>query len=467
MPKPKAKIEFKNPKLRRIVFLGETIQTRGEVQEIIRKNWREIVYDIGVGLSASEIALKYGIGRRSLFNFLKLIGTSIEEIRKLVKQEEEMKKKTELEKLEMKMIRLKVVPKTPEEFEKLVEWANRVKADLNKSTYSRYMNIWLELCSFTGKNPKDISKDDILEYLTYKKLEWKEAGKDLEDRAIKAQFSAGVITPLRVFCGQQGIPIDRALRTTEYESPYRKVRINVIERFKILEWIYEHYPNEFLRARALLLAEYYNAHRDKELSTLMFEPQDGIVIVYSKGKRGLRYEKILRKDVYEMIKGYLPIGNGLRRKLKKILKEAYKEVLKDGTVTKKYALEHPFHVWRHTACNDLIDYSDYNISLIMSTLGWKNPSMIVKVYGKASSDMIARALGWKYALRKPFEFIYNVYSVEKVKNKYVIRKTRALLDEAYLRGWITKEHYEEVKRIQNDLIQEFKAKVGNVEVIES
>lgn len=466
MPKPKAKIEFKNPKLRRIVFLGETIQTRGEVQEIIRKNWREIVYDIGVGLSASEIALKYGIGRRSLFNFLKLIGTSIEEIRKLVKQEEEMKKKTELEKIELKMIRLKVVPKTPEEFEKLVDWALTVKADLSKSTYSKYMKVWLELCQFTGKNPKDITKDDVVEFVTYKKLEWSEKGKNMEDQVVKSAFSSSIKSPLRVFCSQQGIPIDRALKTVEYESPYRKVRINVVQRFKILEWIYEHYPNDFLWVKAVLYGLYYNAHRDKELPTIAFEPQDGIVYVYTLGKRGIRYTKYLRKDVYEIVRGYLPIGNGRIRRLKKILREAYENILKPGTVTYKYAMERPLHVWRHTACNDLIDFTGYNIAIIMELLGWKNPSMITKVYGKASSDMIAQVMGWKYALRKPFEFLYNVYAVERKGNKYIVKKDRALLDEAYLRGWITKEHYEEVKRIQNDLIREFKAKVGNVEVIE-
>jgi len=465
MRKKSIKIEFKNPRLRRIVYLGETFRARGESQEIIRRNWREIVYDIGVGLSASEVALKYGVSRRLLFNYLKWIGTSIDEIRKLVRQEEEMKKKTELERVELKMIRLKVVPKNMEDFEKLVEWAKRIKADLKSTTYSKYVNVWLELCAFTCKNPTDITKNDILEFLTWKKLEWKEKGKNLEDQVVKSQFSSAIITPLRVFCSQQGIPIDRALKTSEYESPYKRVRISVEERFKILEWIYKHYPSKFERIKAVLKALYYNAHRRHELTTIMFEPQDGIVIVYTKGKKGLRYEKILRKDVYEMIKGYLPIGEHAIQEISNILKEAYEAVLKDGTVTKKYALEHPLHVWRHTACNDLIDYSDYNISLIMSTLGWKNPSMIVKVYGKASPDMIARALGWKYGLRRPFEFIHNVYSVEKKEDKYIVKKTKALLDEAYSRGWITEEYYRTVEKIESDLIEEFKIKVRNVEVI--
>ena len=465
MRKKSIKIEFKNPRLRRIVYLGETFQSRGEGQEVIRKNWRDIVYDIGVGLSASEVALKYGVSRRLLFKYLKLIGTSIDEIRKLVRQEEEMKKKTELEKVELKMVRLKVVPKNMEDFEKLVEWSKRIKADLNSATYQKYMNIWLELCAFTGKNPSDITKEDILEFLTYKKLEWKEKGKDLEDRVVKSLFSSHIITPLRVFCSQQGIPIDRALKTTEYESPYKRVRISVEERFKILEFIEKHYPEKFERAKAVLFSAYYNAHRRNEFPTIMFEPQDGIVIVYTKGKKGLRYEKILRRDVYEIIRKHLPIGLSALQEIVNILKEAYEAVLKDGTVTKKYALEHPLHVWRHTACNDLIDYSDYNISLIMSTLGWKNPSMIVKVYGKATPDMIARALGWKPGLKRPFEFIHNVYSVEKKKDKYVVKKTKALLDEAYRRGWITKEYYETVKKIENDLIEEFKIKVRNVEVV--
>lgn len=465
---PKFKIsQIQNPKLKRIISLGESITTRGEVQEVIRKNWRDIVIDIGCGLSADDISVKYGISRRSLFYYLRMLGTSIEEIRRLWREEEEMRKRTKLEKLQMRMIRMKIIPRSLQEFEQQIEWARRLKANISEQTYKKYVKVWIELQEFCGKHIDDITKDDILEYLTHKKLELQEKGKNLQDRVVKAQFSSEIITPLRVLCQLKGIPLDRELRTSEYESPYKRVRIDVVERFKILEFIHERYPKDFEWIKSVLFSLYYNGHRARELTTLMFEPQNGIVICYSKGKRGLRYEKILRKDVYEMIKGYLPISHGQLRKLQKILKEAYEKVLKDGTVTKEYALRHQIHVWRHTSCNDLIEYSDYNLSLIMETLGWRNPSMIVKIYGKASPDMIARALRWKAELRRPFEFIHNVYSVERRKDKVVIKKTRALLDEAYGRGWISKEYYETVRNIEQMIIEEFKAKHGGkVEVVE-
>jgi Phage integrase family. len=97
------------------------------------------------------------------------------------------------------------------------------------------------------------------------------------------------------------------------------------------------------------------------------------------------------------------------RRIKEILREAYEAVLPEG-LTKRYALEHPFHVWRHTAANDLLEASNYNLMLVAQKLGWKNVQMIVNVYGTMDKQMLLKLSGYniEYQVAK-FEFLYDEY----------------------------------------------------------
>lgn len=112
----------------------------------------------------------------------------------------------------------------------------------------------------------------------------------------------------------------------------------------------------------------------------------------------------------------------------------------------------PLHVWRHTACNDLIDYTDYNLSVIMEILGWRNPKMIIQIYGEATPDMIARSMGWILAPKNPFDYLYNEITVI---NGVGTREGRNWLDLAYHNDYISEEYYNGVKRNQERLIREF------------
>ena len=412
-------------RLRKIVELGEQAQVRGSAMESIKQNFRAIVYDICSGLAAHDIATKYSISERSLWNFLKLINVSIREVQEACRDEEEFKKATKLEKLQKKMERLKIVPTDLNQFmqldvvQELVKQL-RLKGDTEKSI-TRNVKVLFELCMYTGKHPDDLTTDDILNFIDYKRLEWAESGKDLRKQEVLSQFSTEYISPLRTWCKFRGLPIPPALSTVEYYSPYRRVRITVEQRYRLLKYIYENHRELYETIRAVLIFLYETGSRAQGLQCQFIETEEfGVRVVYAvteeKGKRArIRWEKPINPKWYPYIKGYLPIrSTRMLERIKKVLREAY-EVVLDG-VTKKYALSHPFHVWRHTAANDLLEASNFNLMLVAQKLGWKNVQMIVNVYGTMDKALLLRLSGYdvKYEGAR-FEFLYNEWYEKAVK----------------------------------------------------
>ena len=79
-------------------------------------------------------------------------------------------------------------------------------------------------------------------------------------------------------------------------------------------------------------------------------------------------------------------------------------------MTKKYALAHPIHVWRHTAANDLLEATEWNLMIVAKRLGWKNPSMIVNVYGDMDKAALLKISGYNTGFKPAkFEFLHGEY----------------------------------------------------------
>ncbi|HID41616.1 MAG TPA: hypothetical protein EYP33_05615 [Pyrodictium sp.] len=407
-----------SPSLKRVVDKGEVLAVRGQAMQILKANWRAIVYDVCAGLAAHDIAVKYQVSERSLWNFLKKLDITMTDITKMCKEEEELKRMTRLEKIRKKQERMKILPTDFDEFRQLeliqeLEKQLRLKDD-TESNIKRNVKAIYELCLFTGKHPEDITIDDVLNFMDYKRLEWQERGKDLRAQHVLAQFSTQYISPLRVFAAFRGLPIPPALSTTEYYSPYHKVRITVEYRYKILKWVKENYPEDYDTVRAVLIYLYETGSRASALSSVQFlETEEfGTRVIYAiteeKGKKArIRWEKPLNPKWYQYIKSKLPLSNKEVERVRKILRKAYEAVLPEG-LTRKYALEHGFHVWRHTAANDLLEASGYNLMLVAQKLGWKNVQMIVNVYGTMDRAMLLKLSGYNvnYEAAK-FEFLYN------------------------------------------------------------
>lgn len=403
--------------LKKLIAKASTIPARGKAMETIKANFKAIVYDICSGLSAEDIAVKYNVGERSFWRFLKKLGTSMAQIQQLCREEKEFKKKTRIEKLQQKMIRKKILPTTLEDFEKLPLIQELIRQERIKGVtdqqIKRIIKAIYELCLFKGKPPSDITIDDILEFIDYKMMEWQNKGKDLRSQAVRSFFSSTYISPLRVFCQFRGLPIPPALSTTEYHSPYRKVRITVDQRYKLLKYIHDHHPEHYDLLRAVMIYLYETGSRASALRTVEFleTMEYGVRVVYAiteeKGKKArIRWEKPINPKWYPYIRGRLPISYSEEQIVRKLLKEAYRKVLPEG-LTKRYALEHVFHVWRHTAANDLLEASNYNLMLVAQKLGWKNVQMIVNVYGTMDKAMLLKLSGYDIEYKAArFEFLY-------------------------------------------------------------
>jgi len=417
--------------LKKIVKLGESTDVSGYAVNVLKANWKAIVYDICSGLTASDIAVKNEISERTFWYFLKALNITMREIQQACKEEKEFKEASRIERMQKKMERMKVLPTDFEQFiqiPSIQELMQQLRLKGNdEASIMRNIKAIYELSMYKSKHPDDIVIDDILDFLDYKRLEWIEKEKkDLRKPEVLSQFSTQYISPMRVWCQFKGLPIPPALKTAQYESPYRKVRITVEQRYRILKYIYEKHPKEFRKIRAVLIFLYETGSRAQALRNVQFlETEEfGQKVVYAiteeKGKRTrIRWEKPINPKWWSYIKGYLPLAKSQVEKVKRILKEAYENVLPDG-LTKKYALEHPLHVWRHTSANDLLEASNYNLMLVAQKLGWKNVQMIVNVYGTMDKAMLLKLSGYsiEYKTAK-FEFLYDQW-FEKAKQEGLV-----------------------------------------------
>lgn len=453
--------KFQSPEIRQLIEMIKRSPppARAPKQLIVYRNFESILSDICYGLSADQIAAKYDIGERTFWRFLERYGYTKDQIERLCQKEEAFRKMSAEEKRAEKEQRLLAPASDKKSLKRMLSWINDLKYTVSESTLDKYVNVWLELCQFADKHPSKITLNDIKEFIQAKKIEWKEKGLDINRRSIQARFSSEYITPIRVFCKFQGIPITPILKTAEYESPYRSVRINVDQRFCILKYLYENYPDEYEYLKGIVFLLYYNGHRASELTRIEYEPREYYVVIRTWGKKGLEYEKILPKYVLDEVIEVLenPPSQKKLIRIRKIMKEAYRQCLKKGTITYKYALEiKALHVWRHTACNDLIDFTGYNLGIIMKTLGWKNPKMIVQVYGEVTLDQIARFMGWIKAPRTQFDYIYNKHVFDEHGREVEVRP---YLDEAYKQEMIGEDYYYAVKKNTEVLIDEFKQRL--------
>jgi integrase len=410
--------------------LGEP---RGRAEEIIIKNWKQIIWDICYGLSDRELGEKWGFTDRSFYNFLARRNLRLADIREACKKEEEIARLTRIEKAREKALRLGRPPSSIEEVKiELSELFEELRAQgISNGVVTRYASTWLELAQFAGKPLTNITVEDMRSFLATMMEKWSKEGKDIRSKQVLSQFSVKYITPLRVLAKYLGLPIKPFLKTVEYEGVYRHVRITVRERYEILRKLREMLPEKKYRiVRGLLVLAYETGSRATGLlrGELVKVEKFGMEVwmwkSQEKGKRAsITWEKPLKpqwvpyiKEWYEYVNRQEKKSYEILRRISVILKQVYKEVLEEG-ITKEYALQHPIHVWRHTATNDLLEETNYNLMVVSKRIGWKNPAMIVKVYGDMSEEMLLSTLGYDIKVeRARHEFLYGEW-LEKARSE--------------------------------------------------
>jgi len=417
----------------KILKLGKEAKVSGSAMERIKAHWETICELLGKGLSVEDVAVamtKRGveISRRSIFNFLKTINVSAIDIKHAYIEYDKKRKLTKAEKLAEKQRAMKVLPIEIESFKQLPivqEIISDMKSqNVTSHHLSRCINTIYDLCHFTQKMPEDIDEQDVRNFVEYMKGKWLEQGKDLRKVEVASQFSTTVLTPLRIFCKARGLPIKPYLRTVEYTSPYRQVRLTPEQRYKVLKWIHDNKPKDYEFVRDIIETLYVTGSRANALKTakVIITERFGMKVAYlqtrEKGKRHeLLWEKAIPLDLAQRVSRWLPLTDRQLKRLRRILREAYEHVLEKGTLTYYYAIHHQLHVWRHTACNDLLEASNWNLMLVAKQLGWKNVQMIVLVYGEMSEAMRLRLLGYKVDVEQAkFEFLPNSWK-EKAKKE--------------------------------------------------
>lgn len=75
-------------------------------------------------------------------------------------------------------------------------------------------------------------------------------------------------------------------------------------------------------------------------------------------------------------------------KVGSIFKEAYER----AGIPKRIWDGMPCHIWRHTACQDLLEATNYNFDLVAEILGWVSVDTMKRHYGKIGDKVIDKAL---------------------------------------------------------------------------
>lgn len=359
-------------------------------------------------INARELAEELGLGRSTFLDWLKKkYNLTYNELREKVIAEIQEKRAEKLEKKELKLL-------PPKDFKEFIEMKeiknmiNELKASGRTEKYvqSVVSNLWRVVDSLRV-HPRVLlesmgSDNDIVrDYLA-----------NINNENIKY----AVKNALRVFAKVNGGKIPLYLELPEYQGKYQNVIIEREARERLVQLILKN-EKEGEKWVSALDFLYYTGSRAEALTNakLVFENEKYLIYqTAEKGKKGRKiiWRKVVRKEnnpFWNWVKKYIPLSIGEVKKLRSILSKYYDTLFKEGLITKdtyNYAKKHPLHVWRHTSCLEHLRYYKWNISVVAKLLGWKNPKMIIQVYGDIELDLV---LEWeeiseeewrkKYALR--------------------------------------------------------------------
>lgn len=72
--------------------------------------------------------------------------------------------------------------------------------------------------------------------------------------------------------------------------------------------------------------------------------------------------------------------------------DLFAECYEEAEIPEKVYKGMPIHIWRHTACQDLLEATNYNYDKVGEILGWDNIETMKKHYGKVGEKVIEKAL---------------------------------------------------------------------------
>lgn len=378
--------------------------------DILEENKDKVLRMLAQGRNPEQVAYKFGVSERTLWYWLKSKGVTVTELREQYRREKEALIRKGIEDMD----KIKETPVDYHEFINLPSvrtFLEEMKASNLDERYVSYMMHKLWDCIKTlNIHPELLDKDLANKYLL-----------SIQDKGYKDTTVLVIKNALRQWLKFLGKPIPRSLKSKEYDGKYKTCYLNVKDRLEFLRTAKKLYPNEYQRIRAICEFLFYTGSRSEALLNVKFREEENHVkaITLEKGKGGkIQWEKIISKELYYQVKDLLPLRNGERDKVREIFKNIIKEMNCDSMV-KEYGVKHPIHIWRHTACVSCLQAFNWNIYVVGKLLGWKNPKMIISVYGDIPPETLMKlALGEKVET-PPFRFLYNSY-LETARNEGLI-----------------------------------------------
>jgi len=70
----------------------------------------------------------------------------------------------------------------------------------------------------------------------------------------------------------------------------------------------------------------------------------------------------------------------------------FKECYREAGIPEKLWKGMPTHIWRHTACQDLLEATEYNYELVAEVLGWESVDTMKKYYGRIGERKIQKGM---------------------------------------------------------------------------
>jgi len=387
------------------------------------------------GLTAEEVASKFGVGRRTLFLWLKKQGLSIKKLQEEAKKELEQKYNRTIKRVDL--YRLPVTER--EEFrqldvvQKVID--RMMSANLSKRTINAHINFWYRLSAgLIGEerildpvHPIDaLDPDRLTKYVRI----IRERGYNVD--AVKYA--------LKTIAKWLEISLPPEFETSEYKGKYRQCELNVKMRYYFLKFAKELFPNEYDLIRSTAIFLFQSASRREALETAeilgytKFKPIPEFnneteflqIRTREKGKKGRKIEwiKLIPKSFAEYITK-LPLTQteieNLRKMMKNILfriyHEFYDELNEDtknyiNLQTAKGIKTKVFHIWRHTACRSALKSFKWKMYYVSKLLGWEKTENL-KIYGDFTINQL---LELETEEAPPFLYLYGEW-LEKAKKE--------------------------------------------------
>jgi len=169
-----------------------------------------------------------------------------------------------------------------------------------------------------------------------------------------------------------------------------------------------------LRERMLLLPQAYYYWGSRKKATLQARIQDmqwhnPIAIQKVVDKGGLEWKK---RTAGELLTEFTKLHETLGKPKQGLwfpfnsgaVAELFKECYEEAEVPEALWRGMPFHIWRHTACQDLLEATNYNFEKVAAILSWKSVDTMKKHYGKTPKQIrrkvLLEAMGYKVVWEK-------------------------------------------------------------------